>query len=40
MNKVSSVETIYRMNLTDQTKFRLIEISETENHSNQKIKES
>ena len=40
MNKVSSVETIYRMNLTDQTKFRLIEISETENHFNQKIKEN
>ena len=40
MNKVSSVETIYRMNLTDQTKFRLIEISETENHFSQKIKEN
>ena len=27
MNKVSSIETIYRKNLTDQTKFRLNEIS-------------
>ena len=39
MNKVSSIETIDRTNLTDQTKFRLNEISKIENYFNQEIKE-
>ena len=39
MNKVSSVETSDRTNLTDQTKFRLNEISKIENYFNQEIKE-
>ena len=39
MNKVSSIETIYRRNLTDQTKFRLNEISRIENYFNQEFKE-
>ena len=38
MNKVSSIETIDRINLTDQTKFRLNEISRIENYFNQEIK--
>ena len=38
MNKVSSIETIDRINLTDQTKFRLNEISKIENYFNQEIK--
>ena len=39
MNKVNSTETIDRTNLTDQTNFRLNEISKIENHFNQEIKE-
>ena len=39
MNKVSSIETIDRTNLTDQTKFRLNEISKIENYFDQEIKE-
>ena len=39
MNKVSSVETSDRTNLTDQTKFRLNEISKIENYFNQEIKQ-
>ena len=35
----NSVETIDRINLTNQTKFRLNESSKTENYSNQEIKE-
>ena len=38
MNKVSSIEIIDRINLTDQTKFRLNEISKIENYFNQEIK--
>ena len=38
MNKVNSIETIDRTCLTDQTKFRLNEISEIENYFNQEIK--
>ena len=37
MNKVSSIETIDRINLTDQTKFRLNEISMIEKYFNQEI---
>ena len=32
MNKSSSIETIHKINLTNQTKFRLDEISEIENY--------
>ena len=32
MNKSSSIETIHKTNLTNQTKFRLDEISEIENY--------
>ena len=39
MNKVSSIETINSTNLSDQTKFRLNEISKIENYFNQEIKE-
>ena len=39
MNKFSSIETIDRTNLTNQTKFRLNEISKIENYFNQEIKE-
>ena len=39
MNKVSSIETIDRTNLTDQTKFRLNEISKIQNYFNQEIKD-
>ena len=39
MNKVSSVETSDRTNLTDQTKFRLNKISKIENYFNQEIKQ-
>ena len=39
MNKVSSIETINRINLSDQKKFRLNEISKIENYFNQEIKE-
>ena len=35
MNKVSSIEIIDRRNLTDPTKFRLIETSNIENYFNQ-----
>ena len=35
MNESNSIETINRINLTDQTKFRLNEISKTENYVNQ-----
>ena len=35
MNESNSIETIDRINLTDQTKFRLNEISKTENYVNQ-----
>ena len=35
MNKVRSSQTIDRTNLTDQTKFRLNEKSNTENYFNQ-----
>ena len=35
MNKVSSIETIDRTNLTDQTKFGLNEIRKIANHFNQ-----
>ena len=39
MNKVSSIEATGRTNLTDQTKFRLNEISKIENYFNQEITE-
>ena len=39
MNEINSIETIDRINLTDQTKFRLNEISKIENCFNQQIKE-
>ena len=39
MNEIKSIETIDRINLTDQTKFRLNEISKIENCFNQQIKE-
>ena len=39
MNECNSIETIDRTNLTDQTKFRLNEISKIENYFNQEIKE-
>ena len=39
MNEVSSIATIDRTNLTDQPKFRLNEISKTEDYFNQEIKE-
>ena len=32
MNKSNSIETIDKINLTNQTKFRLVEISKTENY--------
>ena len=35
MNESNSIETIDRISLTDQTKFRLNEISKTENYVNQ-----
>ena len=38
MNKVSSIETIDRTNLTDRTKFRLNEKSKIENYFNLEIK--
>ena len=40
MNENNSIEKIDRTNLTDQTKFRLSEISKTENYFNQKINQS
>ena len=40
MNKFSSIETIDRTNLIDQTKFRLNEISKIKNYFNQEIKET
>ena len=39
MNKVSSIKKIEWTNLTDQTRFRLNEISKIENYFNQEIKE-
>ena len=39
MNESSSIETIDRTNLTNQTKFRLNVISKIENYFNQEIKE-
>ena len=39
MNGINSIETVDRINLTDQTKFRLNEISKIENCCNQQIKE-
>ena len=39
MNESYSVETIDRTNLTDQTKFKLNEISKIQNYFKQKIKE-
>ena len=39
MNERYSVETIDRTNLTDQTKFKLNEISKIQNYFKQKIKE-
>ena len=39
MNESYSVETIDRTNLTDQTKFKLNEISKIQNYFEQKIKE-
>ena len=39
MNESNSIETIDRTNLTNQTKFRLNEISKIENYFNQEIKE-
>ena len=39
MNESSSIEIIDRTNLTNQTKFRLNEISKIENYFNQEIKE-
>ena len=38
MNKVSSIKTIDRTNLTDQTRFRLNEISKIENYLIKKLK--
>ena len=40
MNESNPIETIDRENLTDQTKFRLTEISKIENYFNQEVKES
>ena len=39
MNESNSIETIDRINLSDQTKFRLNKISKIENCFNQEIKE-
>ena len=39
MNESYSIETIDRTNLTDQTKFKLNEISKIQNYFKQKIKE-
>ena len=39
MNESNSIEIIDRTNLTDQTKYRLNEISKIENYFNQEIKE-
>ena len=38
MNKVSSIKTIDRTNLTGQTRFRLNEISKIENYLIKKLK--
>ena len=38
MIESNSVETINKTNLTDQTKFRLSEISKIENYLNQEIR--
>ena len=40
MNESNPIETIDTENLSDQTKFRLTEISKIENYFNQEIKES
>ena len=37
MNERSSIETIDKTNLTEQTKFRLDEISKIENHFHEEI---
>ena len=39
MNESNSIEIIDRTNLTDQTKYRLNEISKIENYFNQELKE-
>ena len=39
MSESNSIETIDRINLSDQTKFRLNKISKIENFFNQEIKE-
>ena len=40
MNESNSIETIDRTNLTEQTNFRLDEISKIENFFNQEINQS
>ena len=40
MNEINSIEPIDRLNLTDQSKFILNEISKIESYFNQKINES
>ena len=37
MDKCNSIETIDRTNLTEQTKFRLDEISKTENYLHERL---
>ena len=37
MNKCNSIEAIHKTNLTNQTKFRLDEISKIENYFHQEI---
>ena len=39
MSECNSIETIDKTNLTDQTKFRLSEISKNEKYFNSEIKE-
>ena len=39
MNENNSIKKIYKINLTEQTKFRLSEIAGIENHFYQEIKE-
>ena len=40
MNKSNSIKAIDRTNLTEQTKFRLYEISKIENYFHEEIKEN
>ena len=40
MNECNSINTIDKTNLTDQTKFRLSEISKIEKYFNSEIKET